>query len=70
MNRNESCRIGYQIRDDETGYDEHLWVETHEKLFGESVESDLAGLSEIPEGHAVMKTASDIVRESRKNPDA
>jgi hypothetical protein len=65
MERNESCRIGYQVRDDEAAYDEDLWVATHEQMFGESVESDLAGLSEIPEGQAVLRTAGNIVRESR-----
>jgi hypothetical protein len=54
---------GWLIRDDECGYDETLWVASHEQVFGNDVESWLAGLTARTRASEI---ARGIVRESRK----
>jgi hypothetical protein len=55
--------IGFQIHDDEVGYDETLWVAEHEKVFGDNVEK---WLSDLTAGSDAPAIAADIVRTNRK----
>lgn len=54
---------GYMIRDDETGYDETIWVASHELAFGNDVESFLKGVTENTKAPEVARR---IVESSRK----
>jgi len=57
---------GYIVRDDELGYDEDIWVATHELVFGNEVESFLKG---VTENTRASEIAAKIVRDSRAPKD-
>jgi hypothetical protein len=60
-----SPTIGYIVRDDETGYDEDVWVAEHELIFGNDVERFVSDLT----AHTrAAEIAQSIVESSRQRP--
>jgi hypothetical protein len=58
-----SPTTGYIVRDDETGYDEDVWVAEHELIFGNDAEMFLRGVTENTNAPEVARA---IVQRSRK----
>lgn len=58
-------KVGYMMRDSECGYDEDIWVASHELVFGNDVES---WLSDLTTHSRAADIAADIVTMSRIRP--
>lgn len=62
MRSDGSPTKGYLVRDDECGYDEDVWVASHEQVFGTDVEFYLAGVTAHTRAPEIARR---IVRDSR-----